>query len=212
MELLTNPNFWATLASIATVLGFAVVIWAAFVALAQLKEMTRSRHLEAMLQLYEMIGSDQARADRRYIYSKLKSSPENLSSEEWDYVEKVSVIFDRIGNLANHGLVPKDEFFESHCEIIIRSWTKLEPYIRYRRRLYGGRFANQFEQLANNASKYHSKHFPDNSLDIIDHSANEPVLSQADNQHDRESANVKKLIVKPVEKKRRSQRTDRTPS
>src|ERR1051325_4529892 len=79
MQFLTNSNFWSILASIATVLGFAVVSYTAIIALGQLKEMTKARHLEAMLQVYEMIGSESARKHRKFIYTELKSAPEALT-------------------------------------------------------------------------------------------------------------------------------------
>jgi hypothetical protein len=45
MRFLADPDFWNILSSVATVLGFAVVIYTTVVALGQLKEMTRARHL-----------------------------------------------------------------------------------------------------------------------------------------------------------------------
>ena len=205
MQLLTSQDFWSILSSIASVLGFTVVIWTAFMALGQLKEMARSRHLEAMLQVYEMIGSDQARADRRFIYVKLKSIPASLTAEEWEYVEKVSAVFDRIGNLASHGLIPEEEFFQSHCEIIIKAWMKLEPYIMYRRRVYGGRFANQFEQLSKDACKYHAKHFPGNKIEVINHSINESVMPQTESLNNARLANGKEFVARHKKEKLKPQ-------
>ncbi len=44
MNFLANSTFWSILASISTVLGFAVVILTPIMALKQLKEMTRNTH------------------------------------------------------------------------------------------------------------------------------------------------------------------------
>jgi hypothetical protein len=151
----------------ATVLGFAVVSYTAIIALGQLKEMTKARHLEAMIQVYEMIGSESSRKHRRFIYTELKSVPEKITSDEREHVEQVSVTFDRIGKLVESDLIPKDELLASHCEVIIRSWNKLEPYIRHHRKLTGGRHANHFERLTMIAQEYHSKHFPGENLEII---------------------------------------------
>ncbi|MFZ2361603.1 MAG: hypothetical protein WA040_19845 [Anaerolineae bacterium] len=168
MQFLADPDFWSTLSSAATILGFAVVIYTAVVALGQLKEMTRARHLEAMLQVYEMIGSEEARKHRRFIYTELESKPEELTPSERKHVEQVSVTFDRIGKLVESGLIPRDELLESHCEVIIRSWKKLEPYILYHRHIVGGRHAQYFEHLAATAQEYHSRHFPGQALNIVD--------------------------------------------
>ena len=168
MQFLANPEFWSILSSVATILGFVIVIYAAVVALGQLKEMTRARHLEAMLQVYEMIGSEEARKHRKFIYTELKSKPEELTPSEREHVEQVSVTFDRIGKLIESGLVPRDELLESHCEVIIRSWRRLEPYILYHRRVVGGRHGQHFEHLAATAQEYHSRHFPGQTLNVVD--------------------------------------------
>src|SRR5918912_4022586 len=126
MQALTDPNLWSTLASVATVIGVSVVIPTAVIALRQLKEMTKARHLEAMLKVYEMIGSESARKQRKFIYTELTSAPEALTSDERDQVEQVCVAFDRIGILVRSDLIPKDELFAGHCEVIIRTWRKLE--------------------------------------------------------------------------------------
>jgi hypothetical protein len=167
MEFLTNPDFWSMLASIATVLGVIVVIPTAIIALRQLKEMTKARHLEAMLQVYEMIGSESARKHRKFIYTELKSAPEALTSDEREHVEQISVTFDRIGKLVASDLIPKDELLSGHCEVIIRSWNKLEPYILHHRKVIGNYHAKHFETLANLAQEYHSKHSLGENLEIV---------------------------------------------
>lgn len=165
---LTNPDFWSTLASIATTLGVMIVIPTAIVALRQLKEMTKARHLQAMLQVYEMIGSESARKHRKFIYTELKSAPETLTSDEREHVEQISITFDRIGILVASDLIPKDELLAGHCEVIIRTWNKLEPYIKHYRKVIGNYHAKHFETLAILAQEYHSKHSPSESLEIVD--------------------------------------------
>jgi hypothetical protein len=167
MQFLTNPAFWSTLASVATVLGVVFVVYAAIVALGQLKEMTKARHLEAMLQVYEMIGSESARKQRRIIYTELRSAPEDLTTDERELVEQVSVTFERIGKLVESDLVPRNELLEGHCEVILRCWKKLEPYIAHYRRVSSGRHAKHFERLATLAQEYHLKHFPNENLEIV---------------------------------------------
>ncbi len=167
MNILANPKFWSTLASIATVLGFVVVIWTAIMALNQLKEMTRTRHLEAMLRVYDLIGSQEARRHRRFIYTKLKSSPDKLTAEEREHVEQVSIEFDQIGKLVESGLVPQNELFDSHCEVVIRLWTKLESYILHHQKLIGGRHVPHFQKLAQSAQEYYEKHHKENCIRIV---------------------------------------------
>lgn len=181
MKFLANQDFWSMLASIATVIGVVILIPTAIVALRQLKEMTKARHLEAMLQVYEMIGSESARKHRKFIYTELKSTPEELTSNEREHVEQISVTFDRIGKLVASDLIPKDELFAGHCEVIIRSWNKLEPYIKHHRGMIGRHHAKHFEALAILAEEYYSKHFPGEQLEIVNVWADTNKSSRADN-------------------------------
>ena len=153
-EALGSQNFWNSAASVATIIGAIVVIYAAVVAVGQLKEMTKTRYLEAMLRVYDMIASPEARASRRFIYSELRSAPDRVTSEEREKIEEVSVMLDRVGALVSAGLVPKDLLFANHREMIIRSWEKLAPYVIYRRLHRYPSFARHFEQLANLAQNH----------------------------------------------------------
>jgi hypothetical protein len=151
---LGSQNFWSGAASVATIIGASVVIYAAVVAVGQLKEMTKARHLEAMLRVYDMIGSPEARASRRFIYGELRSAPGRVTAEERENIEEVSVMLDRIGALVSAGLVPRDVLFASHREMIIRSWEKLAPYVTYNRLHRYPSFASHFEKLASLARNY----------------------------------------------------------
>jgi hypothetical protein len=151
---LGSQNFWSSAASVATIIGAGVVIYAAVVAVGQLKEMTKTRHLEAMLRVYDMIASPEARASRRFIYSDLRSAPGKVTSEEREKIEDVSVMLDRVGALVSAGLVPQDLLFASHREMIIRSWDKLAPYVAYNRLHRYPSFASHFEQLASLARNH----------------------------------------------------------
>ncbi|HUC24576.1 MAG TPA: DUF4760 domain-containing protein [Streptosporangiaceae bacterium] len=148
-------GLWNILASVATIVAAIVVSFAAYLAVRQLKEMTKSRNLEGMLRIYEMIASEDARRSRRFIYEKLKSEPQDVSDEERRYVEDVSVMFDRVGALAEAGLIPEALLFQSHGEVITRMWDRLEPHILYRRRQPGNAtHVSHFEKLAMSARKY----------------------------------------------------------
>lgn len=143
-----DPSFWNAVTAIAAVISLVVVVYGASVALRQLKELTRTRHLEAMLSVYELIGSDQARDSRRFLYSQLRSSPGDADDNEWMHVDRVAALFDRIGSLAKANLIPVDELLDSHSDVLIRSWAVVEPYAHHRRRLTGANHVRNFEWLA----------------------------------------------------------------
>ena len=168
MTSLLSAELWSLLASMATVLAAVLATAAAVFALRQLREMTRTRHLEAMLRVFEMMGGDEPRMQRRFIFTELKSSPDRVTPEERWKIEQVSVTFDRIGRLVQLGLVPEEELFAGHCEVIIRCWRRLKPYIEYHRQQLGGRHAKVFEGLATLAEAYHKRHFPNDRIEIVD--------------------------------------------
>jgi hypothetical protein len=115
-----------------------------------------------------MIGSEDARSKRRYLYTQLKAKPGHLTPKQRKIVEDVSVTFDRIGILMESGLVPRNELLSSHCEIFIRTWRVVEPHIVSFRETIGGRFVEHFEKLAREAEVYYSKHFPGQELFVVD--------------------------------------------
>ncbi|MFC2104791.1 hypothetical protein ACFLS4_05520 [Bacteroidota bacterium] len=164
---MSTAEIWSIASSCVTVIGFTVVIFTAIIALRQFKEMIKSRHMEGLINVYELMGNEQARIDRYHIYNKLKKDPEKISLDDWKCIQRVSTSFDKIGLLVKAGLVPKKELLESHYEVFIRSWIKLEPYIKNYRKQIGGRHVNHFEELANEAKNYHQENFPNVELKII---------------------------------------------
>jgi hypothetical protein len=158
---------WTALSSLAAIFGLAVVTYAAVVALRQLREMTRTRHLEAMLRVYEQIGNDAARSDRRYIYNKLTSAPERVSDQDREHIERVTVLLDRIGKLVLDGLVPEYDFFDTHAETVIRCWRVLQPHVHDHRKVTGGRHGHYFEELTNEAEEYWKAMCPGLTINIV---------------------------------------------
>lgn len=155
---------WSAVSSAATVTGAVVVVYAAIVAVRQLKEMTRTRYLEAMLRVYELISSDDARDTRRYIYSELRSTPDALTLEEQRQVEKASVLLDRVGSLVAAGLVPADLVLSSHSTMIANLWDRLEPYIRFHRSQRYESYVRYFEELAIAAKSFQAKGYSNQSV------------------------------------------------
>lgn len=160
-----TSSFWITLGSIVALLNFSVICYAAIITLKQLKEATRFRHLQAMLQVYEQIGSNDARASRRYIYTELTSPPGDETSVDRFHIETVSVALDRIGVLVKSKLVPETELFSGHWEMIVRCWRQLKPHIEHHRAtLQSSSHVIHFEQLALSAEAYGQRNHPNAQL------------------------------------------------
>lgn len=149
---------WSVIASVSTTLGFGVVIVGTLLASRQLREMTRTRHLEAMLRIYELLAGEGPRSARRFIYTQLKNPPESVTAEEREQIEKVSIQMDTLGRLVSAGLVPTEQLLDGHAEVFIRAWTVLQPYVVHHRRLLGSRHGQSFEYLAGVAKEYELRH------------------------------------------------------
>ncbi len=167
MDEIFKTEAWTLFSSISTTIAAIIAAIAAIIAIKQLSEMAKSRHLEAILRVYEMIGNDSARHDRKFIFNNLNSPPESITDEERNKIERISVTLDRVGKLIKSGLVPKNEFLDSHYEMVIRCWKVLEPYILYHENKIGGRHAPHFKYLYDIADKYHCKHYPNTQIKIV---------------------------------------------
>ncbi len=167
MDFLKDPQFWGIIASFSNFAALIVLIVTAAIIGRQLREMTRTRHLEAMLKVYDLISSSEARSMRKFIYNELNSDPDKISCEERNIVEQVCVDFDNIGKLVKSRLVPANELLESHCEMFIRIWQKLAPYIQHHKEVVGGRHVPHFVQLAKLAQEYHSENFSNEDLRVV---------------------------------------------
>ena len=158
MNLDFSPQFWNMVSSIATTLGFLIIIFSAFIAVHSLKEMRNARYLEAMLNVYSLIGSEEMHKMRKHIYNKLPSEPDKLKEEDIRVINEISSLYDRIGTLVKHKLVPKEFILDSHHAIFIKIWNRLKPHIEYRRKTEIVKYhVKNFEWWAKECEKQHLK-------------------------------------------------------
>jgi hypothetical protein len=145
---------WTTLANIGTVVETVLVTIGAIYGLVQLREILKSRHLQATIELLDILGSDDVAAARQAAL-EVSVPAGDLSEAEWKNIHKASLSFNRAGWLLTHGLVDKEMLFDMYCESIVGAWDKLEPYVEYARE--AGRFPRwqrHFELLAEDARGY----------------------------------------------------------
>lgn len=156
-----DPVVWSAIAALAAVAGVCVVIAAAVITLSQLRELVRARHVDAMFRVYDLIGSEAARDARRYVHVDLTAPPGEISTVDLDNIEKVAVTLDRVGALVSAGLVPEDELMASHAEVFLRTWSKLEPYLKQRGADLGlspASYMPHYRELASRARQYRKRH------------------------------------------------------
>ncbi|MGH1363318.1 MAG: DUF4760 domain-containing protein [Calditrichia bacterium] len=139
-----------TFSAIAQIISSTVVIISILVALRTLSEMKNARYLEAMLRIYDMIGSKEARTDRKYVCNKLPNNPGKLKAKDWEIVNRISTQLDRIANLVHHKLVPEKYLLHTHRHLFIKMWEQLEEHIVYCRCKEGAEnHVKKFEKFYN---------------------------------------------------------------
>ena len=152
-----DATFWSAVSAIGSVLALLFVAVASWIALRQFKELVRTRHLDGILRVYDLIGSQDARAARRFVFTQLQSAPGQLTDSERENVEYIAVTMDRVGFLTINGLIPEKELLESHCEVFFRTWDKVGPHITWREQATGDRYAPHYRALAERARKYYEQ-------------------------------------------------------
>lgn len=148
------PNTWSDWGGIATIIAVVVAAIAAWPTYRQLAELVRTRKLEALTGVFELISSERARLDRRYIFHNLRNRPDEITPMDRDAIERVAVDFERVGSLVKLGLVPAEELLSHHAAVIARAWQVLEPYIAHRATQLRGNYAQNFLWLGNEARGY----------------------------------------------------------
>lgn len=164
---LWNPDFWAILASLSTIISAGVIIYAAIVAVGQLREMTRARQLEATREIFAHLETPEARELRKFVY-ELTGKPEDLSEYYQGKVLSVIATLDNVGFLVNLGLMPKDTMLPFYYDIFLKCWKKLKPYVEYQRDKRGlKKYAANLENVAKLSEEYRKQHYPGQEIRVF---------------------------------------------
>ncbi len=128
------PKNWQEWAAFATVVQLIVVVLALLYAKRQLREVMRSRNLDATKQLLNEIGAPDLRMARTYVLDRsepISRDLSNVSKEELDIIRSVAVAYDRVGYMIKQDLIPEKALFDFQREEIEQLWQKIEPVILY---------------------------------------------------------------------------------
>jgi len=157
-----NPDSWTVIASIAAIIQAVVVIIAVIIALIQLNQGTRARSLDAFLAISQDLRNENIVEARRWIFTKLKNT-RNLTNRQKTKVEALCVIFDKIGVLVKHGLIPKDVAFSMYFDVVLRTWNRVESFIKEEReRRKNDLWMMYFEALNKECLRYWQDQFKGN--------------------------------------------------
>jgi hypothetical protein len=149
-----NLTSFAEIAQIIEAIVASILLIYALVFARDLREAIRARHLDGMKFVRDLIGTEQAADNRRWVYQELEKTVRPLSSEDADRVRAICRDFDNIGLLCRHGLLPVSIVAETYNRNILDMWNRLEPIIvEWRQTLGDADYYAEFEWLADQASK-----------------------------------------------------------
>lgn len=110
--------------AIATLVQGVVVVIAAILALRQLRESSRARVSSLLLEIFQIIHSDQCAEDRRIALSSSASSSEGRAA-----TRRVVELWEWIGLLVRKGMLPPELVLDMYSDLIISTWRAARPLI-----------------------------------------------------------------------------------
>lgn len=159
--------------ALSTALAAAAVFGAGFIAYRELSEVLNNRHMDIADRLFEELNSESNIEVRRRIFQNLDKDPEqglkSMTEEDRDAMKQVLNSLDRVAFLTQSGWIPDDVIMPWMHPMIVKSWEKLEPYVKYERERrnepYYYRYAGE---LAERCRKWRSKNLEDVNIKWVD--------------------------------------------
>jgi hypothetical protein len=165
-------DFWAMTESLSTAVGAATVFGAGFVAYRELSEIADSRHMEVADRLFAELNSEESIQARRWIFQKLPDDPEeslNALSEHQKYIKHTLNSLDRVAFLTQAEWIPDTIIMPWMNPMIVKVWSKLEPYVDYEsRRRNEPDYYQHARQLAERCMAWREKHMPGVDIQWVD--------------------------------------------
>lgn len=131
----TDP--WAMLSALSAAVAAAIVLGAGYFAYRELGEVTSSRHMEVADRLFSELNSKQNIEARRWIIQNLPDDPEqgmqSLSAEGRGHIKQVLNSLDRVAFLTQPNWIPEEMIMPWMSIMVVKAWTRLEPYVEYER-------------------------------------------------------------------------------
>lgn len=159
--------------ALSTALAAAAVFGAGFIAYRELSEVLNNRHLDIADRLFNELNSESNIEARRRIFQNLNKDPEEglekMTGEDRDAMKRVLNSLDRVAFLTQSGWIPDDLIMPWMHPMIVKSWEKLEPYVKYERQRrnepYYYRYAGE---LAERCLKWRLKNLEEVNVKWVD--------------------------------------------
>lgn len=141
------------LQALQAIVTLVVLIYGVVVA-RDIRESVKTRYLDGMKYVRDLLVTPEAAEKRRWVYQDLEKAATPLSPENADRVRNICRDFDNIGLLCRKGLLPTDIIVETYSRNILDMWERLKPSIdELRQRTNDPYYYLEFEWLANRATK-----------------------------------------------------------
>lgn len=168
-----SSNLWDMMAGVSTAVAAAAVFGAGFVAYRELGELANSRHIEIADRLFSELNSPENIEARRWIFQHLPPDPErgipSFTPEERDTVKRVLNSLDRVAFLTQSGWIPEEMVMPWMNPMIVKAWTKLEPYVRYEgERRQEPDYYEHARALGERCLMWRAKNLPESEITWID--------------------------------------------
>lgn len=133
----------------------AIVIFAyASVVAREFRESIKTRYLDGMKYVRDLIATPEAGEKRDWVYNELGNVTRPLSREDADRVRAICRDFDFIGLLCRKGLLPTEIITETYSRNILEMWDRLRPSVEeLRQTAHDPYYYLEFEWLALKAAK-----------------------------------------------------------
>jgi hypothetical protein len=166
-------DFWVMVAGLSSAFASVGILATGFAAYRSLAEMSSSRHMEVADRLFRHINSPEEVEARRWIFENLPPNPEEgvraLTPEGQDAVKRVLNSLDRVAFLTQAGWIPEEMIMPWMNPMIVKAWTKLEPYVRYEgERRQEPDYYEHARELAERCLVWRAENLPEAEITWID--------------------------------------------
>jgi hypothetical protein len=128
-------DFWAMTEALSTAVAASAVLSAGFIAYRELRAQDISRYIEIADKLYNELNSKENIEARRWVFKNLPEDPVEgipaLSDEGRQALKLVLNSLDRVAFLTRDGWIPNEMVMPWMNPMIVKAWSKLEPYVVY---------------------------------------------------------------------------------
>ena len=134
-------EFWPMAQTLTSTVTMVSILGGSILAVSQLSEAASNRHLAVADRLFEELNSPENIEARRWVFHNLPADPEEgtrtLTPEGRTAIKSVLNSLDHVSFLTQAGWIPDEMIMPWMNPMIVKAWTKLEPYVEYESRKRG---------------------------------------------------------------------------